>query len=223
MKYAIFITIDGPDELAAQIRGGIEQEIIPVFREQGQVNFVSLFDPIPGQDDPFVDDGKPPPLVIQIDADDLGHIAPLFDDDKLMRRMEGSAGCEAFETLSYPIQGASDPAPRVAPISFNVRYYAPIDDEKRFVDHYLENHPPILGELPGVRNVLCYVPVNWAGPLPVSNCLLGNEVTFDSLDGLNAALASDVRIRLREDYHAFPIRPGPNTHYAMKRRDFRFP
>ena len=40
---------------------------------------------------------------------------------------------------------------------------------------------------------------------------------------LVAALASDVRIRLREDYHAFPIRPGPNTHYAMKRRDFRFP
>jgi hypothetical protein len=220
MTYAFFMTIDGPEELAARVRDRIEQENIPAFREQGQVNFVSLFAPFPGQDDPFVDDGKPPSLVIQIDADDLGHVATLFDDDELIRQMEGSVSCEAFETLSYPIQGASDQAPRTAPISFNVRYYAPIEGEKQFVDHYLESHPPILGELPGVRNVLCYVPVNWACPLPVTDCLLGNEVTFDTLDGLNEALASNVRLRLREDYNAFPIRPGPNTHYTMQRRDF---
>ena len=56
--------------------------------------------------------------------------------------------------------------------------------------------------------------------LPVS-AQIGNEVVFDSLDALNAALASDVRHRLREDYKSFPVKPGPNTHYAMQRVDFR--
>ena len=221
MTHAIFLTIDGTEELAGRVRDDMERRVIPGLCQRCGINFISLFAPIPGQEDPFVKDAAPPPLVIQIDTDDLAHVEPLFADAEFMRRMEGFVSCEAFETLSYPVDGAADPAMRTAPISFNVRYYAPIEDEKQFVEHYLESHPPILGELPGVRNVLCYVPVHWAGPVPVSNCVLGNEVTFDSMEALNAALASDVRHRLREDYNAFPIRPGPNTHYARERRDFR--
>ena len=40
---------------------------------------------------------------------------------------------------------------------------------------------------------------------------------FDSVDALNAALKSDVRHRLREDYKRFPPFTGRNTHYAMTR------
>ena len=104
-----------------------------------------------------------------------------------------------------------------------VRYFAPVSDENLFRSNYLENHPPIMADMPGIRNVLCYVPATWSNsaPIPSSGCILGNEAVFDSLDALNTGLASDVRHRLREDYKSFPVKPGPNTHYAMQRVDFR--
>ena len=90
-------------------------------------------------------------------------------------------------------------------------------------DETYDGLPPIMADMPGIRNVLCYVPATWSNsaPIPSSGCILGNEAVFDSLDALNTALASDVRHRLREDYKSFPVKPGPNTHYAMQRVDFR--
>ncbi len=83
---------------------------------------------------------------------------------------------------------------------------------------YTENHPPILATLPGIRNVLCYVPVEWSQPEHVegSGAFLGNEVVFDDLDALNAALTSDVMPVLKADGARFaPF--GYNTHHAMLR------
>lgn len=223
MSYAVFISLTGTDDLAGAVGERLESNIIPALRQKGQVNCVSLFTSVPGQEDPYGKDETPAQFMIQIDLDDLNYIKPLFDDGDLMDALRKSATCEAYRALSYPVDGATAPAPRTAPVSFNVRYYAPVDDEKQFVEIYLQRHPPILAELPGVRNVLCYVPVAWTNPtaLPVSNCILGNEVVFDSMNALNDALASEVRHRLRDDYNDFPVRPGPNTHFAMTRRDFR--
>ena len=223
MTTAIFLTITGPDDLAGQVQDRIESHILPAFRQRGQINAISLFTPAPGQEDPYVKDEAPPALIIQIDADDLAHGDPLFADDKLMHMVEGAATCDAFRTVSYPIKDIASPGLRTAPISFNVRYHAPVEDEQQFVDHYLAGHPPILCDLPGVRNVFCYVPIPWDAPaaIPRSDCILGNEVVFNSLDALNEALASDVRHRLRDDYNSFPVRPGPNTHCAMHRQDFK--
>lgn len=223
MTTAIFLTITGSDDLTDQVQDRFESHILPAFHQRGRVNVISLFVPIPGQEDPYAKDEAPPALIIQIDADDPAHADPLFADDKLMHMVEGAATCDAFRTLSYPIKDSADPELRTAPVSFNVRYYAPVADEQQFIEHYLARHPPILCSLPGVRNVFCYVPIAWDNPasIPRSNCILGNEVVFDSLDALNEALASDVRHRLRDDYNSFPIRPGPNTHCAMHRQDFR--
>ncbi len=67
---------------------------------------------------------------------------------------------------------------------------------------------------------MCYLPIAWTDStnIAVADYLLGNEVVFDSLDDLNAALASDVRHELREDYKNFPPFYGTNTHYAMRRQ-----
>ena len=134
----------------------------------------------------------------------------------------GELACEAFETIDYSIAGEDSPKPRTAPLSFNVRYYRPVADEAAFNEFYLAHHPQILAHLPEIRNVLCYTPVEWTDThdIPPSDCFLGNEVVFDSLDSFNAAMASDVRHELRRDYNSFPVRPGPNTHYATLRRDF---
>ena len=48
--------------------------------------------------------------------------------------------------------------------------------------------------------------------------MIGNEVVFDSLDGFNAAMKSDVRLLMREDFARFPPFSGPTTHFAMLRK-----
>ena len=216
MTIAYFLT--GDDAAFAE-------PLMPRLMGRPDVLGASLFTPDMAED-PYVDDRAPPALMVQIDVADVDALDALFADTEILRLIEAAgptAKADAFEVLSFPIQGVDDPSLRTAPMSFMVRYFAPVSDEKLFRSYYLENHPPIMADMPGIRNVFCYVPVDWTSPIkiPGSGCILGNEVVFDDLEGLNAALASDVRHRLRDDYKSFPVKPGPNTHYAIQRVDFR--
>jgi hypothetical protein len=215
MTIAFFLTTD---------EAGFADELMPRLMRRPDVIAAALFTPDRAED-PYVDDGTAPALMLQIDVADRRALDALFADADIGGRIAAagpSATADAFEVLSFPIAGSDDAPVRTAPMSFVVRYFAPVTDEKFFVEYYLENHPPIMADMPGIRNVLCYVPVDWTCPvgIPGSGCILGNEVVFDDLDALNAALASDVRHRLRDDYKSFPVKPGPNSHYAMQRRDF---
>ncbi len=100
-----------------------------------------------------------------------------------------------------------------------MRYYGPTDDQAAFVRFYTHNHPPILATFPGIRNVLCYLPLDWRSnkKVPDSSLILGNEVVFDDLDALNRALESDVMPQLRADGRRF-AEFGFNTHHAMRRQ-----
>lgn len=115
------------------------------------------------------------------------------------------------------------PAPRAdgaAPLALVVHYYGPVDDAAGFATHYVAHHPPILARLPGVREVLCYVPLESALPgLPADPTVIRNEVRFDSMDALLEALASPVLAELRADSKRFP-RFGRSTHYPMTRHPF---
>jgi hypothetical protein len=48
--------------------------------------------------------------------------------------------------------------------------------------------------------------------------LLLAQMRFDSIDALNAALASEARVRAREDFRSFPPFQGEITHQAMTSR-----
>ncbi|MAF48261.1 MAG: hypothetical protein QGH73_07265 [Rhodospirillales bacterium] len=216
MSIAYFLTTDD---------GAFAEGLMPRLVERPEVIAASLFTPDQAED-PYVDDKAPPALMLEIDVADTDALDAVFNDAAIRASIEAagpSAKADAFEALAFPIEGVDDPAIRTAPMSFVVRYYGPVTDEKLFVQYYLDKHPPILAEMPGIRNVFCYRPVPWSNPIqiPMSGCILGNEVVFDNLGDLNAALASEVRHRLREDYNSFPVLPGPNTHYAMQRMDFR--
>lgn len=216
MTIAYFLTSDD---------AAFAEPLLPHLMERAEVLAASLFTPDKAED-PYVDDGAPPALMVQIDVADRNALDALFADREIRSLIEAAgptAKADAFEVSAFPVSGVDDPALRTAPMSFVVRYFAPVSDEILFRSYYLENHPPIMADMPGIRNVLCYVPVNWSNPTDIlgSGCILGNEVVFDSLGGLNAALASDVRHRLRDDYKSFPVKPGPSTHYAMQRVDFR--
>jgi len=200
------------------------ETLIQLLMKRSEVTGASLFTP-DAAEDPYVDDRTPPALMLQMDVADTRGLVALFADEEIRRQLEKAgpaATGDAFEVLSFPIPEVMEPAIRTAPMSFVVRYYAPVSDEEMFRSYYLEHHPLIMADMPGIQNVFCYVPFDWICPvdIPSSGCILGNEVVFDSLDALNVALASEVRHRLRDDYKSFPVKPGPNTHYAMQRQDF---
>lgn len=130
-----------------------------------------------------------------------------------------TTSCTAMRCVPYPVVGETSAAPLEARFSYVVRYYRPADDEAAFVEHYLQGHPPLLGRLPGIRNVINYIPLPWRHPEgpPAADYMLGNEVVFADAAAFNAAMASPVRHELRAHYRSLPRFTGRDTHFAMDR------
>jgi len=171
-------------------------------------------------------DQNPPCITFQFDCKTVARIEKtlqLISDKQWFVLPDGYVAThQVFEKIEYPCFGELTPKKKHSKISHTVRYSHPISDKKKFVEFYLTHHPQILANMPAIRNVICYVPLDWDDPLrlPNSNYVIGNEVVFDSLEHLMAAQVSDVRKRARGDMVANPIRPGPVTHFTLKREDF---
>lgn len=187
---------------------------------------VDLFVPEPAETILF-DDGPAPGAVLEFSCASGTSLSRLAAGDDFQHRFHQAPG-DAIPGLSMtfglfrrsctPVAGADVPAPRTAGLSFMVRYYGPTDDAAVFQAFYTRNHPPILGRLPEIRNVACYLPESFdASNLPRSEIILVNEVVFDDIAGLNTALASDVVGLLKADSARFPPF-GHSTHHAMRRR-----
>ena len=224
MTIAYFLEIrTAPDGTA--LHSALADKLIPDLLAQPETPRICLYAPEQAED-PYTQDENPPAATVQIDTASVEDLETILKTSEFKAILDAGKGgeiaCEAFETIDYAVAGEESPKPRTAPLSFNVRYYRPVTDEAAFNEFYLTHHPQILTFLPEIRNVLCYTPVEWTDDhnIPPSDCFLGNEVVFDSLYSFNAAMASDVRHELRRDYNSFPVRSGPNTHYATQRQDF---
>lgn len=226
MNIALFITISANTDAAAVLYHHFHGEPLAFLADRPEVSSVELYTPEAG-DVPLFTDGPGPPLIAQIDVDTAEEANSLINADEFSNLiMQASAfpaavehiELDVFETLHFPLPGESTPPPRKAPLSFVVRYYRPTEDETEFINYYTANHPPILATFPGIRNVLCYVPVEIksAERFPDSGAFLGNEVVFDDLAALNNALASDVLTELKADGRKFKSF-GSNAHHAMRR------
>jgi hypothetical protein len=178
-----------------------------------------------GAKDPLVDDGPEPLLIAMLafaDADAFGDAVAGGDLAAPLTRLPAGARAagEAMEGRHYPVAGAAAPADLRATFSYVVRYHRPAEDEAAFIANYIATHPPTLARLPGIRNIMCYFPLDRPNPpgLPKAGYMLGNEVVFDDVAAFNRAMASPVRQELRAHFRAFPPFSGANTHYPMLRR-----
>lgn len=191
--------------------------------------YVDFYTPGASVTDPYLDDGPGPLLSAQIGFRTKAELEAALQGATLRAFAKDMAGCpcdgvtvqhQALEQDFFPVAGQSTPAPHTAPVSYLVRYHRPAEDEVAFRAHYVKHHPPILGKFEGIRNVICYYPIEFADPLglPSIDYMLGNEVVFDSFDALDASLNSPIRHELRDDFKTFPPFTGRNTHYAMQRR-----
>lgn len=193
------------------------------LRPEKDVDRVELFIPHPDYGDvPFFKDGMPPALLVDFFAKSLEPLRRLATDASFRAIFASDnvvSPCSAgyFRIVSQPVGGDAFALERTAQTSFVVRYYPPVADAKHFVTHYVTNHLPILARLPGVRNVLCYLPIDEAVPGCAHDpIVIRNEVVFDTVASLVDSLRSTVLTELRADSKTFPPF-GCSTHHAMLR------
>jgi hypothetical protein len=194
---------------------------------------VDVYTPADGQaHDPYNNDGAGPLMMLMLDFASRDTLAAAIASGAVTAAGGAlpssiAATGAAFDRRFYPVGGEAMPAPLQAPFSYVVRYHRPADDEAAFVTNYLATHPATEAKLPGIRSIMCYVPLceiraggteGGVNELPSADYLIGNEVVFDDIGAFNAAMASPVRDELRAHYRGFPRFTGVNTHYPMTRR-----
>jgi len=170
--------------------------------------------------DPY-NSGEIPPLLLLLAAfaDEAGLRRALADpalDAWLAMRPGGTAVTVSGLRRSFHPPDAAGAMP--APVSYVVRYLLPADDAAAFRSAYVASLVPIQARLPGIRSILCYLPVpGAAGNWPAMGYLIGNEVAFDSVDAFNAAMASSARDELRAQSATLPAYSGNGSHVLMRR------
>lgn len=223
MNIAIFVSIFSSTP-SAELDAYFRAAPLDWLKSQPAVDAVEFYSPEPG-DVPKLDDEPPPAIIVQIDVGAEATARELVEASEFREHfLDGSAAAngrtllELTEVVNYPLPGKAQAATRSAPLSFVVRYYGPVADGREFVEFYTKNHPPIVGKFPNIRNVLCYLPLGWkdSGRIDDSRLLIGNEVVFDDLDALLAAMNTPVLQEALDDAELFQAF-GASTHHAMHR------
>lgn len=221
---SLFLIYEGPPASSADLCEWIRDRPRQWLTSHPAQLDVDLFRPASGTVALF-DDGPTPAAMLEISATEdvlrglitVDAFNEIFDQEQPDRGARPEPSLGLFRKLATPVAGASSAVPRTAGLSFVVRYYGPSPDERAFQDFYTANHPPILARFPAIRNVFCYLPVAMpASAFSRSEIMLGNEVVFDDLAHLNAALISNVIADLKADSARFPPF-GHSTHHAMQR------
>jgi hypothetical protein len=220
------ICCTGGADQAGAVQAWADRDAAPAWLALPGLTAVDLYQPLRGgTHDPFNNDGPGPLLMAMLQFPTRDKLEAGLADPRFKQSFgKAPAGVPitgtAFERRFYPVTGEPNPGPLRAPFSYVVRYHHPAENVEEFVSHYIADHPPILGKLPEIRSVLCYLPFSsGAGAaLPPADYMVGNEVVFDTPEAFNAAMASPVRLELRAHFKSFPKFTGKNTHYPMMRR-----
>jgi hypothetical protein len=218
------VACSGDLSLEAAVQAWADRDAAPAWLALPGLTAVDLYRPLRGgTHDPFNNDGPGPLLMAMLQFPTKEKLQAGLSDPRFrqsLAEMPVAATGTRFERRFFPVADAPNPGPLRAPFSYVVRYHHPAENVAEFVSNYIADHPPILGKLPEIRSVLCYLPLDQtaAGLLPPADYMVGNEVVFDSPEAFNTAMASPVRFELRDHFKNFPKFTGKNTHYPMMRR-----
>jgi hypothetical protein len=175
--------------------------------------------------DPYLNDGPPPKLVLQLYFDDIAALEAAVAPNGHLQQLGAldmtGARQQAMLVRRFPVP---DPVFRTPtdeqPCTYLVAYEGAAEDLPGWLAHYIDDHPPIMARFPGIRQVEVYTCIDWCGGLPCTRIahMQRNKVVFDSPAALTAALNSPVRHEMRAAFHRFPSFTGPITHFPMTTR-----
>ena len=225
MTIAHFLVVNSSEEKAPVfIDDFLDGEIKALAKESG-IERIDRYD-LAEFDDPMTDDGRGPVLTIQTCYRDVKSLEQGLASEafkQLVASIDAAANVsishDAMEMMFFPVADEDEPGEWSAPLSYVVRYHHPTHELEAFVDFYITHHPQIERRFPGIRSIMCYVPIQWQDPTSIhcENYMLGNEVVFDSTEALAGALTSPVLVDMKADSANFPAY-GSNTHFPMHRR-----
>jgi hypothetical protein len=181
--------------------------------------------------DPYVKDGAPPSVVLQLYFSELpdleaalsraSHLGDLSSRGEFPSFADAEVSQQAMLVRPFAV-----PEPTFGIVAgepyctYLVSYEGEADDLNAWHSHYLENHTGHMAMFPGIRELEVYTRLDWVSALPWTrvNFMQRNKVAFDSPEALTRALNSPVRHAMRADFNTFPRFTGPNRHYAMATR-----
>jgi hypothetical protein len=179
--------------------------------------------------DPYLDDGQPPALAVQLYFSDIaaleaavareGHLQALAAPDALPSLRGAAVTQQAMLARAFPVPDAWDGAASGEPgCTYLVTYEGAAADQNAWMAHYIASHTTIMARFPGIREVEVCTRIDWCGFLPWRrvDAMLRNKVVFDDADALTAALNSPVRHEMRADFQRFPAFTGSVTHFPMR-------
>jgi hypothetical protein len=178
--------------------------------------------------DPYLDDGPPPQLALQLYFDDIGALEASLRHNGPLEPLAGEA---IFASLAYAevtqqamlarsFDVPDPPQLRDGDVgcTYLVAYPGPAQDFNAWLTHYIGAHASLMCRFPGVRAVEVCTRIDYCSGLPWrrAECMLRNAVAFASPAALTAALHSPVRHEMRADFREFPPYEGGNTHAPME-------
>ncbi|MFM0275833.1 ethyl tert-butyl ether degradation protein EthD [Paraburkholderia nemoris] len=188
-----------------------------------------VHEPIAGEVDPRIAQKQDAPsYVLQWYFDELAPLEAALVADGAIHRALHSAAHEALSASSVtqqimavrtlaPAHAASN-REHINRCTYLVAYEGPADDFNAWLAHYLRHHPPLMLQLPALRELEIYTRIDVTSGLPFGRALAmqRNKVVFDDFSALADALASPVRDAMRRDFHALPPYGGATPHFAMR-------
>jgi hypothetical protein len=182
-------------------------------------------------EDPYVKDGPPPSLVLQLYFDELpeleaalargSNLGALTSRDEFPVLAQTEVTQQAMLVRPFAVPEPAFETPLGAPhCTYLVSYEGEAENLNAWCLHYLENHTKHMATFPKIRELEVYTRLEWVSRNPWRrlNFMQRNKVVFDSPEALQKALQSPVRHAMRADYRTFPPFTGPNNHYAMATR-----
>jgi hypothetical protein len=186
--------------------------------------------------DPYVKDGAPPALVLQLyfaELPDLeaavwraSHLAVLVSPAEFPVLAMADVTQQAMIVRSFAVPEPAFATPPGEPhCTYLVSYEGEAEDLNAWHAHYLEQHTVHMASFPEIRELEVYTRLDWVSLQPWRRVdfMQRNKVVFDSAAALDRALHSPVRHTMRADFNAFPKFSGPNRHYAMATRVLALP
>lgn len=176
--------------------------------------------------DPYLDDGRPPALAVQLYFADIaaleaavardGHLQALAAADALPSLRGAQVTQQAMLARAFPVPEA--PRGTAPGCTYLVTYEGAAKDQNAWVSHYIASHTAIMARFPGIRAVEVCTRIDWCGwlPWPRVDAMLRNKVVFEDAAALTAALNSPVRHEMRADFQKFPKFAGTVTHFPMR-------
>ncbi|MBC8748379.1 ethyl tert-butyl ether degradation protein EthD [Paraburkholderia podalyriae] len=122
----------------------------------------------------------------------------------------------AVRTFAPPHAASVEPSAQRC--TYLVAYEGVAQDFNAWLTHYLAHHPPLMLQLPALRELEIYTRIDSRSGLPFAHAsaMQRNKVVFDDATALTDALGSPVRDAMRRDFHALPAYSGATPHFAMR-------